>query len=251
MKEKGKMMVYLLKEATIMPEIIQSLLPVSSNCRTGIKRQIKYLVIHETGNRDKGANAKAHASYLNNVAKAKTPSVSWHYTVDDKEIYQHIPDDEVAWHAGDGTKNPGGNMNGIGIELCVNSDGDFAKTIANAVWLVGYLMKKYGFNSVGWIVRQHWEFSKKNCPQMMREQGLWPSFMQSCQNEIDKLNAPAPVVIIPPAPDYKALYESEHNTVIGLNANISAITNERNILQERLTKANNLIEGFKTLLSNF
>ena len=35
-------------------------------------------------------------------------------------IYHHLPDDETAYHAGDGMEKNGGNMNGIGIEMCVN-----------------------------------------------------------------------------------------------------------------------------------
>ena len=50
-------------------------------------------------------------------ANAGEGIVSWHYTVDDHEIYHHLPDDETAYHAGDGMEKNGGNMNGIGIEM--------------------------------------------------------------------------------------------------------------------------------------
>ena len=92
--------------------------------RPGIKREVKFIVIHETGNPSEGADAKAHSDYLLNGGEGTT---SWHYTVDDHEIYHHIPDSEVSWNAGDRRQEPGGNMNGISIELCVNQDGDFEK----------------------------------------------------------------------------------------------------------------------------
>ena len=105
--------------------------------RPGIKREVKFIVIHETGNPSEGADAKAHSDYLLNGGEGTT---SWHYTVDDHEIYHHIPDSEVSWNAGDRRQEPGGNMNGISIELCVNQDGDFEKTFDNGARLTAYLM---------------------------------------------------------------------------------------------------------------
>ena len=52
--------------------------------------------------------------------------MSWHYTVDDHAIVQHLPDYETAYHAGDGKDGPG-NTTSIGIEICVNAGGDFAQ----------------------------------------------------------------------------------------------------------------------------
>ena len=78
-----------------------------------------------------------HSRYIKG-ADARSRSVSWHFTVDDTQIIQHLPTNEVAWHAG-----PNGNSQSIGIELCVNSDGDFQKAKANAAWLVKRLMKQF------------------------------------------------------------------------------------------------------------
>lgn len=126
--------------------------------RSTTKRLIKYVVIHETDNESIGVGAKNHANYLsyNNFS-----STSWHYTVDDKEIYHHIPDNEIAHHAG----NKLGNMYGIGIELCVNKDGDFAKTFDNAARLVAYLIKEYGLEEDS--IRTHNDFTGKDCPHLI------------------------------------------------------------------------------------
>ena len=71
-----------------------------------------------------GADAAAHAA-----------PVSWHYTVDDLSIYQHLPDGERAYHAGDGGSGPG-NATSIGIEICVDAGGDFEQAKANVAALV-------------------------------------------------------------------------------------------------------------------
>ena len=88
-----------------------------------------------------------------NAGKPRTPArsagsaaqaalVSWHYTVDDHEIYHHLPDDEPGYHAGDLMEADGGNMNGVGIEMCVNEDGNYEQTLVNAERLCARLREQ-------------------------------------------------------------------------------------------------------------
>lgn len=82
--------------------IIESILSPTAPNRPGtIKSSIKYITVHDTGNSSVGAGASAHNSFIKS-----TTSVSWHYTVGNDGIYHHIPDNEVAWHSGDGTTDP-------------------------------------------------------------------------------------------------------------------------------------------------
>ena len=133
----------------------QQIIDANPDTRPMTKRIIKYLVIHETDNFTAGVGAKNHANYL---SYNNTSTNSWHYTVDDHEIYHHIPDDEVAHHAGDKE----GNMYGIGIELCVNRDGNFNKTFDNAAKLVAYLIKAYDLDIDA--IKVHRDFNGKDCP---------------------------------------------------------------------------------------
>ena len=147
----------------------------------------KYITVHETANTSRGANAEMHARYINNGSSA-----TWHYTVDDKEVVQHYLDTRQCWHAGDG--NGAGNTQSIGIEICVNSDGDFNKTIANAVYLVKMLMDKYKIPLSNVVQHNHW--SGKDCPRNLRHgtKGInWNQFksrltaMQPKPTQSDKL----------------------------------------------------------------
>src|SRR5690625_1867995 len=113
----------------------------------------KYIVIHETANTRKGANANAHARLQ---ASGNNRQASWHYTVDDKEIIQSFEDDAQCWGAG----NRYYNENGIQIEICVNSDGDFKKAVNNAIKLTKHLMNKYNIPASNVI--QHNTASGKN-----------------------------------------------------------------------------------------
>jgi len=153
---------------------------------------MNFITIHETGNTSRGAGARNHANYLKGDAAAGLP-VSWHYTTDDREIYQHLPENEDAFHAGDGGGN--GNRQSIGIEICVNSDGDFQKAIDRTVELVAEICRRRSIPIEN--IRQHNSWSGKNCPQNIRagRPHTWEVF-------IDKVRAnltPAPTQPAEPA----------------------------------------------------
>src|SRR5690625_421980 len=121
----------------------------------------KYITVHNTANTNKGANAKMHARYQHNGSGGR--QASWHYTVDDTEIYQTLKDNQQGWHAGDGRGK--GNTQSIGIEICENSDGNFNKAVENAQWLIKKLMDKHDIPLDNVVPHKHW--SGKNCPRKL------------------------------------------------------------------------------------
>ena len=139
-----------------------------------------YITIHETGNAAKGADAAAHGAYLDSAA-GEDALVSWHYTVDDHAIVQHLPDYETAYHAGDGKDGPG-NATSIGIEICVNAGGDFAQAQANAASLGRLLMEEHGIPIDRVVQHAHW--NGKDCPKTIRATtGAWEGFLALCRGK--------------------------------------------------------------------
>lgn len=139
---------------------------------------INYITIHETANKSKGANAEMHARYINNGSGA-----TWHFTVDDTQAIQHYTERTQCWHAGDNTGK--GNTESIGIEICVNEDGNYLKAVQNTAELVAELMKKHNI-PIG-NVKQHNYWSGKNCPTQLRNgsKGInWNQFIEKVKNEI-------------------------------------------------------------------
>lgn len=162
-------------------KINQLLIPKKfTYARPGYRMVPKYITIHETANTKKGANAENHAKLQYN---GNSRQASWHYQVDDRSIWQSIPDNEVAWHAGDGQYGTG-NRQSIAVELCVNEDGDFQKTMKNAAWLVAHLMDKWDI-PLSRVV-QHNKWSGKNCPAIIRKKGWWDDFLALVKKEIEK-----------------------------------------------------------------
>ena len=153
-------------------------IPAGRANRPGGSNPGTYITIHETGNAAKGADAAAHANYLKGDAAAKA-MVSWHYTVDDHGIVQHLPDQETAYHAGDGASGTG-NTKSIGVEICVNAGGDFNKAKANAASLVRLLMKEHGIPLANVVQHNHW--TGKDCPYTIRHTaGGWEAFLALCE----------------------------------------------------------------------
>lgn len=161
--------------------VYQDLIPKGRRNRPGIKLQARYITIHDTANSNKGADAKAHAAYLKSDTAANAP-VSWHFTVDDKQAIQHIPLDEVAWHAGDGM-GPG-NTASIGIEICENPDGDRAKGEENAAWLVAYLLSMPEFEHIDLVdgIKPHQYWTNTNCPHILITR--WDDFIADIRRHL-------------------------------------------------------------------
>lgn len=143
---------------------------------------IKYIVIHDTGNPNKGADADAHYKLFDREDRG----ASAHYFVDDKQILRVVRDVEKSWHCGDGHGKYGiTNENSIGIEMCINSDGDFTKIYKNTIELVKHLMNKYNI-SIDRVVR-HYDASRKSCPDTWKQNNWekWNKFKSDLQVKKD------------------------------------------------------------------
>jgi N-acetylmuramoyl-L-alanine amidase CwlA len=125
------------------------------------------LVIHYTANTSPGADAIANRNYFENHPENK---VSAHYIVDDQQVVQCLEEWEMAYHVGAKRYKPAAlerlssypNDCTIGIEMCVNRDGDFRKTYQNTVALAADICHRHGW----WVDRlwRHFDITGKDCP---------------------------------------------------------------------------------------
>lgn len=181
--------------STMPANFIKDFVPVG----VGIRGPKKYrnLTVHGvcwhwTANMSKGANARAHRKYWERSAEGA------HYAVDDKMIIHSAPDTEVVWHAGPSNnytsyiknKYPAGaNLRLIGVELCVNSDGNWDDTYKNAVALGAYLCIYHNLSPFKNFER-HYDCTKKDCPRMMTPyvtggEAAWEKFKNDVQRRVD------------------------------------------------------------------
>ncbi len=143
--------------------------------------RIRYIVIHDTANSSKGADADAHFKYFN----GENRNSSADFFVDDEKILQ-VNDytKYYTWQVGDGKGKYGiTNQNSVGIEICINADGDYDKAFLNAVELTKYLMKELNISPE--YVKRHYDASRKNCPASMSKNNWekWEIFKEAIMDE--------------------------------------------------------------------
>lgn len=153
-----------------------------NNRRPAMKLEATTITIHNTAN--PSSTARNERAWLTNTANTRT--ASFHIVIDDKEAIEVIPLNEVAWHAGDGSKATSGNRTSIGIEIC--ESGNYEQTLSNAAELVAGMLKERGWGTER--LRRHYDWSGKNCPRLMNGDGKWSgwqAFVARVTTQLKKL----------------------------------------------------------------
>ena len=138
-------------------------------------------------------------AYVKSMSCANRPA-SWHFSVDETEIYQALPLDESGWHAGD---NLGpGNTQSIGIEICdyamLKTPRDeklFWEACDHAAKLCAHLIKTVPtLKTFPECMKQHYDWSGKNCPSFIRAKpGGWVDFMHIVKSYLEPEEKPEDV----------------------------------------------------------
>lgn len=145
-------------------EVVQDILEDGHPFRPKRRLDVRYITIHDTAGNTQGAGVEAHSRFIKSTDRSAS---SWHFTIDDTLLYQHIPLNEVAWHAG----TADGNNYSIGIETCTNPDSDYDVVILRTAKLVAMLLDQFDLTLAN--VRQHYHWSGKNCPQVIIQNNRW------------------------------------------------------------------------------
>ena len=179
-------------------------------------QSVKYIVIHDTGNPSAGATASAHFNYFNGGNRASSADIfvddSSAWTVNDYHKY-------YTWHVGDGKGRFGiTNANSVGIEMCINQDGNYDKAMQNTIIIAKELMKELNI-PISRVIR-HYDASRKNCPASMSANNwkLWKDFTRELmKNEGDDLTM--------------AQYEELKNEIKELTETVKILATEINDLK--------------------
>lgn len=163
--------------ARSMPPVRNALLPPNVHGRLVARTMTpRYITIHGTENLNSGADN--HARYLFNKGKrsgnrrfGRSGWVTWHFTVDDREIVQHLRTTEQGDHADFGKA---GDRQSIGIEICEFRDTRRqALAIKNAAGLAAALANKHQIPTRNIVPHKHWprwDFQYgKPCPKILLE----------------------------------------------------------------------------------
>ncbi len=148
------------------------------------------ITIHNTANTASARNEVAYMRRNNNMT-------SYHVAIDDKEVVQAIPFNRNAWAAGDGA-NGQGNRRSIHVEICYSMDNGYsgrysprhAQAEKNTALYVAHVLIQYGWGVDR--LKQHWDWSRKDCPHKMRAWGNWQAFKNMVQKNINEIKSGKP-----------------------------------------------------------
>lgn len=91
----------------VYPEV-QQIIPEGKENRPGtIKTSTEFITVHDTATGSPAGNAQMHSNLVQNFAS------SWHFSIGNDGVFQQLPTDEVAYHAGDGSRLFGLNDTGV------------------------------------------------------------------------------------------------------------------------------------------
>ena len=128
-----------------------------------------YIVVHNTANTAPAIN---EVKYLN--SSSNTSYTSFHFAVDDVNVYQAVNMKYNAWHAGENTMN----KQSIGVEIAKSMITDTTikdKAINNGAKLVAMLMKEYNIPIERVITHQ--DVTGKHCPHDILDRYGYDNFL--------------------------------------------------------------------------
>ncbi|XMB67982.1 N-acetylmuramoyl-L-alanine amidase [Mycoplasmatota bacterium zrk1] len=134
----------------------------------------KYIVIHNTAN---SASSYDEIDYLH--SSQNNTFTSFHFAVDDEEIWQALPVIVNGWHAGDGKDISSYNRKSIGIEIAKSTNhNDLVKdkAIDNAAKLTAYLINEHNIPLENVVTHNH--ASGKYCPHDIYDRYGWDNFIK-------------------------------------------------------------------------
>lgn len=86
-------------------KVNENLAPLTNENREGIKKPKYYVTVHDTGDADPTHTAQFWSETVKNEYWEQGKyACSYQYVVGNDGTYHQIPDDEIAWHAGDTTR---------------------------------------------------------------------------------------------------------------------------------------------------
>lgn len=188
-----------------------------------VLKKVTGIVVHWTGNESAGADAVGNRNYFNRTWKGTQKKAlesdgspfryaSAHLNVDDHQLVEVLPWKkgvaEMGYHVGgtyvDGICNKLGtsypNDSTIGLEICVNADGNFSKTYWNAVGVIAWMLSEHGLG-IDALIR-HYDVTHKQCPMFFVEdsyavkyfgnnfdaESAYATFRKDVQDELDNIN---------------------------------------------------------------
>lgn len=137
--------------------------------------------------------------------------LTWHYSVDQYRVVQHLPDNEQAEHA---DFNGPGNNKSLAIEMCENKGNSRAKTLDRTAKLTAWLMYEHNIPLRRVVPHYHWRrkglsVEHKNCPNFLMDHGhpgaKWQAYLAKINKYYKSISSGSPAVAPKPTSAHRAV----------------------------------------------
>lgn len=213
-------------------KIVNNFVPSSKySIKAPYSMKPSYITVHNTANT---ASARNEVSYMRN----NNNMTSYHAAVDNKEVVQALPFNRNGWHTGDGSGVNSGNRTSIGIEICYSMDNGYSGAYSNrhkqaeenAALYIAHVLDQYGWGTDR--LRQHYNWSSKDCPHKQRAHGGWNAFKNRVQEHLNAIKggSSAPSKPSTPAASGDTYTVQSGDTLWGIaNANDTSVSNIKSL----------------------
>ena len=176
---------------------------------------MEYIVVHNTGNT---ASASQEASYAHNDQH----NSSYHYVLDDDEIWQIVHEYDTAWSVGawPGCTQYIRNNQTINIEVCSNGDPFTDAEVSNLAWLIADIRSRHDIDDDHIVRHFDCHSGHKDCPAAYVDDDAWAGLKARISNgqEEDDMT-PGEVAAAVWAYRYKAEQDNMINTLFRIDEN--------------------------------
>jgi hypothetical protein len=148
--------------------------------RPAIKlKELRGLIVHYTAGRGSGNTAGIYKKVWED---SSVIGVGAHYAIDEFDLVQYVPEDEVVYHSGARDyKEPAAlfenspNNYTVGIEICITKGQDYSKIEKRAIQFCGDFLSKYNLTTDSMF--RHFDMTGKACPLQYIESAKWLAFI--------------------------------------------------------------------------
>ncbi len=165
--------------------------PYKANRRlSGGSGRVRGITIHNTGRISVPEGTTPAEQYTRATwPNCNMGSVRVHYYVDDVCAWQNLREDEVGWHAADGS-GPG-NETTLAVEIIMDGSGSPEDRAAeeNGARLTALLLRRHGL-TLREVYQHHTWYPRKNCPAYLRPR--WEEFMGEVRRFYEEDAPPSP-----------------------------------------------------------
>ena len=149
--------------------------------------RVEWITIHNTADINEASGTNDAEQYARATFNGNMNGVSVHYYIDETGCWQLLRENEMGYHAADGSNGPG-NSTSLAIEIIMDGSGDSSDKGAEdrGAKLAAILLHRHGLGIERLTTHNHW-YPRKYCPCFILPH--WSSFKAKVEKYLAEIKA--------------------------------------------------------------